>query len=215
MASIDDPEFAPPRELPFPAGTSRFRQKGQAYLTDFRFFDAVVRGGHRAVIDALPDPGARTFFRQELKRSEWYDAYPGTMLETTAARVRGMTFEQHRRSTGIWHAEDFGVRGIYAALLKMISNENIAMWAPRISSLYFEFGKTETRVSGPKEVAALRRGIPEELVQWLVYASAGFAAATRRLAGARDPRVTLLSITPDGRDHSRDLVKVDTVLGWK
>lgn len=214
MASIDDIDFAPPSELPFPAGTSPFRQRGAAYLTDFRYLDAVLKGGHRAAIEAIPDAGTRTFFHRSFRTSDWYDAYPGTQIEAAAARLRGMSFERQRRATGSWHAED-AIHGIYATLLRMVSNENIAVWAPRISSLYFEFGKTTSRVAGPREVLGVRRGIPRELVQWLMFASAGFVETTLRLAGARAPQVAFLDVTPDGRDHLRDLVKVDVRLTWE
>jgi hypothetical protein len=129
MASIDDLDFAPPRELPFPVGTSPFRQRGAAYLADYRYYDAVVMGGHRAVIEAVADPAVRAFFRQPFRTSEWYDAYPGAYIEAVAARLRGLSFERHRRHTGIWHAED-AAHGIYATLLRIVSNENIAVWAP-------------------------------------------------------------------------------------
>jgi len=214
MASIDDLAFAPPTEAPFPAGTSPFRQRGAAYLTDLRYLDAVVKGGRGAVIEAIPDARARAFFGRRFHTSDWYDAYPGVQIEAAAARLRGMSFERQRRATGAWHAED-AIHGIYATLLRMVSNENIAVWAPRISSLYFEFGTTTTRVAGPREILGVRRGIPRELVQWLMFASAGFVETTLRLAGARAPQVAFLDVTPDGRDHQRDLVKVDVRLTWE
>jgi hypothetical protein len=212
--AIDDLAFAPPRAPPFPVGTSPFRQRGAAYLADFRYYDAVLRGGRHAAVEAISDPALRTFFGQAFRTSEWYDAYPGAMMESAVAKVRGMSFERHRRYTGVWHAED-AVHGIYATLLRMVSNENIAVWAPRISSLYFEFGKTTSRVTGPREVTAVRRGVPVELVQWLMFASAGFVEATLRLAGASNPQVTVLDIAPDGHDHRRDLVKIDARISWE
>ncbi len=213
MPSILDPSFAPPREPPFPPGTSPFRQKGNAYLGDLRYYDAVVRGGAEAVIGALPDDPHRAFARQKLRASEWYDAYPGAQLELAAARVRGVSFERHRRETGEWHAKE-ATRGIYGALLKFISNENVALWGPRISSLDFEFGRTDTRVVGEREVVASRRGIPRELVQWVVYASVGFCETALRLAGARDARVTVVDLAADGRLFGRDLARAELRLLW-
>jgi hypothetical protein len=213
MPSILDPSFAPPREPPFPTGTSPFRQKGNAYLGDFRYYDAVVRGGSEVVIAALPDDAHRTFARQRFRPSEWYDAYPGAQLELAAARVRGVSFERHRRETGEWHAQD-ATRGIYGALLKFISNENVALWGPRISSLYFEFGRTDTRIVGPREVVASRRGIPRELAQWVVFASVGFCECALRLAGARDVRANVVDLAADGRLFGRDLVRADLALVW-
>jgi hypothetical protein len=210
---VQAPEFEPPKVLPFPAGTSPFRQKGNAYLGDKRYLESVVPGGYDAVIDAIPDPACRAFFRRGFKPSEWYDAYPGTQLELTAAGLRGLSFEEHRWSTGAWHARD-AARGIYGTLLRFISSENIAIWAPRISSLYFEFGKTQTRVVAPSEVHVLRRGVPKELVQWVMFASAGFVQGALEAAGAHSPEIALLDIEADGREYGRDLVKVGMRLAW-
>lgn len=213
MATILDPSFAPPVELPFPIGTSPFRQKGNAYLGDMKYLNAVVPGGFEAVLAALPDPSVRTFFKQGIRPSEWYDAYPGAVLETTAAKLRGLSFEKHRRETGAWHAAD-AAKGIYSALLKVISTDNIALWGPRISSLYFEFGSTESRMLSDKHVIAIRRGIPCELAQWLIYAAAGFCAGAIKLAGASSSRVDIGEVTPDGRSLGRDLVKIEVSLRW-
>ncbi|MGZ3456755.1 MAG: hypothetical protein ACXVEF_44525 [Polyangiales bacterium] len=198
---------------PFPAGTSPFRQKGNAYLGDQRYLDEVVTGGFRACVEGISDPGARTFFAQRFSPSEWYDAYPGALLELSAARIRGAAFDQHRRKTGAWHAQQ-AARGIYGALLRLLSNESVALWVPRISSLYFEFGKSDTRVSGPREVLATRRGVPRELAQWLCYASYGFGEETLRIAGARDASIETISVEPDGRDYGRELVQIQLRIRW-
>jgi hypothetical protein len=213
MPSIFDPSFAPPREPPFPVGTSPFRQKGNAYSGDIRFYNDVVRGGFEAVVAALPDDAHRNFARQQFRASEWYDAYPGAQLEVAAARVRGLPFERHRRETGAWHATH-AARGLYGALLRMVSSETVALWGPRISSIYFEFGRTEARVTGPREVCVSRRGTPRELVQWLAFASAGFTEAALQLAGARDVRVTLEDVTDGGRHLGRESANVDLRITW-
>lgn len=212
MGSIYEPSYAPPREPPFPVGTSPFRQKGAAYLADERYYDATLPGGFRGLLAQAPDP-LRAFFLKGFRASEWYDAYPGAMLEALAARVRSLPFEQHRVRTGTWHAED-AVKGIYGALLKLVSNENVATWAPRISGIYFEFGKTETRVAGPRLVTGLRRGVPVELAQWLMFASAGFGTEFLRRAGGRNAKTEIGEVTPDGRSYGRDLVKVELRLTW-
>ncbi len=43
----------------------------------------------------------------------------------------------------------------------------------------------------------------------MVFASAAFAERTLALAGARDARVTIHEIGPDGRAHGRALVRVE------
>ncbi len=214
MASIHDPAYAPPAVLPFPVGTSPFRQKGNGYLGDRRFLEEVVRGGYDRVVDALPDPASQKFFRQSFKPSEWYDAYPGTQLELAAARLRGLTFEEHRRQTGVWHAQA-ATRGIYGALLRVVSNESVALWGPRISAIYFEFGKTETRAAGSKEVRGVRRGVPAELAQWVMFASIGFCKGALEAAGARSASAGIGEVTPDGHAHGRDLVQVELWMKWQ
>jgi hypothetical protein len=214
MPRLSDSDLGPPSVLPFPAGTSPFRQKGNAYLGDARYLASCVPGGYDAAVAAIPDPSTRAFFRQTFRASEWYDAYPGTQLELAAARLRGLSFEQHRQQTGIWHAQAT-VRGIYAGLLRVVSNESVALWGPRISGIYFEFGRMETRAVGPKAVDGVRRGVPKELAQWLMYASIGFSTAALRIAGARNPRVLVDDVEPDGRDHGRELVKIGIRIRWE
>lgn len=213
MPYLSDPEFAPPRELPFPVGTSPFRQKGNAYLADRKYLDDVLSGGYAAAVAALPDASLRAFFAQRFRPSEWYDAYPGSQLEGAAARLAGLSFESHRRRTGSWHAAA-NATGIYGALLRMISNENVALWGPRISAIYFEFGSMETRSVGPKEVLGTRRGIPEELAQWTMYASVGFCTKALELSGAPRPRADVRDVRADGVAHGRKLVAVDLAMSW-
>jgi hypothetical protein len=208
MASIDDPVFAPTLTLPFPVGESPFRQKGNSYLGDVRYLDSCVPGGFDAAVAALPDPALRAFFQQPFRPSDWYDSYPGMQLEMTAARLCGTSFSAHRRKTGAWHAEH-AARGLYGTLLRFISSENVALWAPRISSLYFEFGRTETRVVGAGEIAATRRGIPRELVQWIIFASVGFCEKTLHISGATRAAIDIGEVEHDAHAHGRQLMRVN------
>jgi hypothetical protein len=178
------------------------------------FFDEVVPGGASAVLAGVPDPAARAFLSQRFRASEWYDAFPGVMLEATAARLRGLPFEQHRRQTGTWHAAR-ATRGVYSALFKLVSSESVALWAPRISSMYFEFGKAETRVVGPSAVDGWWRGLPCELAQSVAYASAGFCTEALRRTGAHDPVVTLHEVEADGMSHGREVVRVRLRMRWR
>jgi hypothetical protein len=218
VRSLVEAAFAPPATVPFPPGGGPFRQKGNGYLGDARFYDATVRGGAGAVVAAIADPRVRAFFEQKFRPSEWYDAMPGVIIESTAARLRGIPFEQHRRQVGSWHAAE-GIRGIYAALFKVVSDENIALWAPRISSLYFEFGKVETKALGGRAIEGWWRGLPPQLAQNVCYASAGFCAEALRLTGAHDPIVTLHEVEPDAvfktTAAALETVRVRFRMAWK
>jgi hypothetical protein len=211
---VTDAEFTPPAKSPFPPGTSPSRQKGNAYLGDYQYFDAVVPGGVSAVLKGVADDATRTFLSQKFRASDWYDAYPNIYLQQSAARILGLTFEEHRRRVGEWHAK-FALNGVYRTLLKMVSNENVALWGPRISSLYFEFGRVDARITGPKEVSAIRRGVPKGLLQWLVWASAGFADASLRLAGARIPRTTFGDVETEGSESGQEICRIALRMTWE
>ena len=213
MTPLHDPRFAPPLLPPFPAGTSPFRQKGNGYIGDRRCLDATVPGGFRAALATVSDPGTRAFFEQRFAPSEWYDAYPGALLEVGVARLRGVSFEEQRRGTGAWHARE-ATRGVYSTLIKLASNVSVALWGPRLSSVYFEFGRMETRPTANKEVTAIRRGVPAELAQAILWSSIGFCHEALLLAGARSPVVDVLAVEPDGREHGRELVKVTVRIRW-
>ena len=197
-----------------PAGASAYRQKGNAYLGDRPWLDQSVRGGFAAAVAALPDPGARSFLSQRFKPSEWYDAYPGALLEVGAARLRGVPFAVHRRETGAFHAHH-AMRGVYGALLRLISNESVAVWGPRISALYFDFGRTQTRVEGKRSVSASRSGIPADLVQWTAYAVAGFAEGALQIAGADDARCVVTDVVEAGGSPGRPLYQIELSMTWR
>ncbi len=213
MFTSVDPLFGPRVELPFPPGTSPFRQKGNGYLGDFEYFASAVPGGMRAVLDAIGDLSTRSFALQKFRSSEWYDAFPCVTLHATAARLRGITFAEHRRQVGAYHARAAG-GGIYRALLRVVSNENIAIWGPRMSSIYFEFGKTETRATGEREVAGVRRGMPACLVQFVLHASKGFSEETLVLAGAKTASFDIGAIELEERAHGQSLYKAEFILRW-
>jgi hypothetical protein len=67
---------------------------------------------------------------------------------------------------------------------------------------------------GPKTVDVWRRGLPRELAQWLIYASAGFCQEALRLNGARQPVVTTHDVEDDGVAHGRPLVAVRLRIAW-
>lgn len=210
---FEDPLFAPPSTLPFPAGASPFRQKGNAYIVDRPWLDESVRGGFAAAVAAIPDAPVRAFLNQRFKASEWYDAYPGAVLEATAARLRGVAFSRHRRESGAYHARH-AMRGIYASLLKVISNDNVALWCPRIASMYFDFGKMTTREAGAKSVIATRSGVPAGLVQWSGYAMMAFVESALEIAGARGVRCAVSDVVESDRAFGQATYRMDFTATW-
>jgi hypothetical protein len=212
VASIAEPRFGPPEALPFPAGMGPFRQKGNGYLGDFAHLDLCVPGGTKAVLSAITDPATRAFFSQRLRAAEWYDAFPGATLHAVAARLRNVPYAEHRRQVGVYHAGAAG--SVYRTLLRVVSNENVAIWGPRVSSLYFEFGRFETRVAGPKLVVGTRKGVPAGLVQSVLHGSKGFTEETLRLAGAKAASFEIGDVRQEGRSHGQDLYDVSIRVAW-
>jgi hypothetical protein len=214
LSNVYDSLYSLPAALPFPAGTSPFRQKGNAYLGDIAYINQVVPGGFGAVLAAITDPNVRQFLGQPFRGGEWYDVLPNPYMQATAARLRNVSFEEHLRGTGVYHANE-AVTGFYKALLRLVSNENIAIWMPRISGLYHEFGRCETRVVGPKNVHGVRTGIPRMLVRWLAVVSSSFCEKALRLAGATNARVVFGAVEPDGSTSGHPLHRVHLDITWE
>jgi len=212
MPALSDREFDPPLRIPFAPGASPFRQKGHAYVGDFEYFESRIPGGPAAVLRHVTDDALRAFLSQRFVGSEWYDAYPCLTLHVVAARLAGLTFEEHRRRIGAFHAQ--AMNGVYRALLRVISNENVALWVPRITAVYWDFGKTDSRVAGPHDVEVMRRGTPRGLLQWLVYASVGFADATLRASGAPSARTTIGEVVREGEQAGQELCSVALRITW-
>lgn len=212
MPSILEPYFAPPASLPFPPGESPFRQKGSAWLGDLEYLAGVVPGGTAALTASL-EPSLRDFVSTPFRASEWYDVYPNPLMMLAAARLRRMPFIEHQREVGRWHAKR-GFGGIYRALLRFVSNQNVALWGPRMSALYHEFGRFETHVAGTKEVRGVRRGVPRGLVQWLAVTSAAFCEEALCLAGAKSAKAEFASATEVGSQSGQVLYDLDVVIQW-
>lgn len=213
MTAVSDPLFTTPWSPPFPPGESPFRQKGNGYRGDLEYLDAKMDGGRKGVIAAIAFEPVRAFLEQSFVGSEWYDAYPCAVLHAAAARLRGIPFAEHRRQVGAYHASS-AMNAIYRSLLRVISNRNIALWGPRISSIYFEFGKSETRVVGPNEVSGIRHGVPAGLVQFVVFASKGFCEQALLLAGARTSIMEIHDVQQEGSAHGQALYKTSLTIRW-
>ena len=172
-----------------------------------------MAGGSKAVIEGIASEPMRAFLEQPFVGSEWYDAYPCAVLHASAARLRGVSFAEHRAQVGAYHASA-SMNAIYRSLLRVVSNQNIALWGPRISSIYFEFGKSETRVVGPNEVSGIRHGVPAGLVQFVVFASKGFCEQALLLAGARTSSVEIHDVEQEGSAHGQPLYKTSVTIRW-
>lgn len=214
VPSIYDAKFAPEEVGSFPPGTSPFRQKGSAYLGDFEALEKMVPGGMAALLNAITDERLRTFLRAKFHAGDWYDVLPNLQMQKVAARLRGVSFTAHQREIGMWQAEN-AARGIYRALLRVVSTEYVALWGPRISAIYHQFGKFETRVTAHNTVDGVRSGVPEHVVQWLMVTTGGFCERALELTGAKNPRMTFGEPFIDGRYSGQDLYSVPSRTTWE
>jgi hypothetical protein len=212
MTTIEGLEFLPESPSPFPCWASPYRQKGHGYLGDMAFFDRVVPGGSAAVVASIRGASLRAFLEQRFHASEWYDAYPGVALHRAAARLCRQPFDLLRERAGAYHAETAGT--LYHALLRCVSTENVALWGPRVASIYFEFGKIQTQVEGPTCVTGRWGHLPAGFVQFVAFAARGFTERTLVLAGARSPRFEIGEVEPDGEAHGQPLHRVAVGITW-
>jgi hypothetical protein len=211
---VTDAAFDVPPEPLFPTGVSPFRQKGMVYLGNQEFYAERIPGGMAAVVRSLPNDRQRSFFEQRFQASEWYDALPNAYLQQAAARLRGVMFIEHGRQVGAWHARA-RMTGIYRAMLKVVSNESVALWIPRLSSVYYDFGRLDTRVVGARRVSIVRSGIPAALVRLQSAVMIGMGEETLALSGAREVRAVLNDVTPDGSSSGCPLYRLAGDLSWE
>ncbi len=212
---IEDPYFALPDETPFTPGSSPFRIKGWGYEGDVRFYEEFVPGGAAGIIRLVheKDPAMASFLGRKFTPDGWYDVIPKLYQSQAAARLRGLEYQVHCRELSRWHAQD-KFSGIYRPLLKVVSSEMLAVWIPRLSSTFYDFGSTESRVAGAKLVRVTRFGMPRVTVQWWAAAATGYFEYVLLTAGARHPQIRWLPTEPDGERLGMDLVKMPFEITW-
>jgi hypothetical protein len=210
---VDDPYFALPEACPFPPGSGPFRIKGWGYIGDLRFYAEFVPGGIDAVAKHVKDPTVAAFLSRSFTPDAWYDVVPKLYLSQAAARARGVAFTTHCREVSRWHAQE-KFSGIYRPLLRVVSSEMMALWTPRLTSSFYDFGSTESRVVGERLVRVVRRGVPRVAVQWWAAAASAYFEYCLQTAGARLPHVRWLPTEPDGERLGMELVKMPLEITW-
>jgi hypothetical protein len=211
--AVDDPYYALPEVCPLPPGTSPFRIKGWGYLGDLKFYASHVGGGVEAVARQVTDPAIASFLSRTFTPDAWYDLLPKLYLSQAAARARGVPFDVHWAEVSRYHAAD-KFSGIYRPLLKVVSSEMLALWVPRLSSSFYDFGSTESRVASPRLVSVVRKGVPRVAVQWWAAAASAYFEYCLVTAGAKAPRVRWLPTEPDGERLGMELVRMPLEITW-
>jgi hypothetical protein len=195
----EQPTFSAARDGEVPAMVAEYncyRSKGIAYLGDLEFVNKNVRGGLARVLGDIEHPEIRTFLQQDFRASGWYPTLPSMWLHNHAARLRGLSLENHFRQVGRWHA-DTSFDGLYRALLRVLSEESVALWVPKIASLYHNFGSVRTRVASKGHVTGERVQVPAELVPITIYTSAAFLERAMEITGAHHVRAVFHGVEPE------------------
>jgi hypothetical protein len=159
------------------------------------------------------DSSLEAFMTQQFSPTEWYDIAPSVHFAPIIAKARGAPVTQHMRDSALLHAER-AAGGFTSVLLKLVSNETVGTWLPRMSAWYHDFGGIETRVVDDGLVRGTRTGLPIFVVQGWAILSMHFTEHVLALAGARDPRAHALDAEPDGEREGCPLYRVSFELSW-
>jgi hypothetical protein len=220
MPSIHDPLFTLPlpSRAPFAWGASPFHARGSVYREEIVLADRLLeKAGQPRSLDVLKKQGDAkldAFMGQKFASTEWYDVMPVLYFTSAVARARGVSFTQHVRDSAVAHASN-ALTGFTSVILKMLSNESVATWMPRISGWYHDFGKVETKVIGPCHVRGVRTGLPAVFVQAWSITAMHFAEHVLAHAGAREPRAHTLEAIEDGEREGVKLYRVTFDVKWE
>lgn len=197
--------------LPLPAGSSPFRIKGSIYAGALSRSARELPGGLGRLAVELGDPELRAFFGGIFLASAWYDALPVVPLSATLARVRGRELDDElTREARCRAMED--IRGVYRALLRAPSAEEVAPRLVRGFHRYFSFGHAENEEVRPGRLAVVAHGIPGYLARFYTVSAGEFCRVTLELAGGRDVRL-VASEAPAGSGELEP-VTVRTRVSW-
>ncbi len=215
MPGIHDPLFALSPKSPFRWGASPFHARGVIYSEEIAVANRFLGGNALGAIHRVGagDPGLEAFIGQKFSSLEWYDGVPGVYFAAAVARARGISFNQHMRDVALAHAAR-AVTGFSGIILKLISNEAVASWLPRVSAWYHDFGGADSKVIGPGHVRGTRWGMPQFLVQGWSVSAMHFTEAVLAKAGAKEPRAHALGAEPDGESHGQPLYRIAFDVTW-
>jgi hypothetical protein len=216
MTSVHDPIFDVPVRPMYRWGASPFHMRGVAYRDSMARADDLLAQRGTSVAELLRqqgDPVLQAFLTQRFAATEWYDIYPSVHFAPKLAKACGLSLAQHMRASAVLHG-DWAMRGFTSIILKLVSNEAVASWIPRIASWYHDFGRTEAAVVGERRVRGVRSGLPVFAVQGWAILGMHFTEHVLAQAGALDPRAHALDAEPDGEREGCPLYRVTFDITW-
>jgi hypothetical protein len=178
-------------------GTSPFHVRGAVYRAALDHAERHVPGGVKHVSDACADPALAEFMNQSFDSSGWYDVLPMSPLSDLIARLMGIETSRYLDERTREHAER-DLAGFYRLLMRAVSARSVALFLPKLTARYHDWGGIEARLRGPRSVETVRSGVPEPLVNWYSTVACSFAEAALAIAGAPAPRVRPSACEPEG-----------------
>jgi hypothetical protein len=183
--------------LPYAPGESPFHVRGAVYVAALDHAERNVVGGVRRVREACTDPALRDFIERRFDSGGWYDVLPMSPLSEVIAQLMGVETSRYLYERTREHAERDLV-GFYRLLIRAVSARTVALFLPKLTSRYHDWGGIEARLRGPRRVETVRSGVPGPLAAWYSTVACSFAETALEIAGASGPCVTLKSCRPDG-----------------
>ncbi len=214
MAVIFDPFFAAAPRPALAYGTSPFHARGVVCRADLERMSVTVKGGLDAVLAAAGDPALTTYFHQKFSPAGWYDLFALATLARACARVRGITFTQYVNEAARHYADE-AMQGFSGIVLRALSHESIALWIPRVSAWFNDFGEMQTSLTAPGVVRGVRTGIPRYVVLGWAQTAMEFTEEVLKRAGAQDVRVHPLAPEADGQRAGVELFRVPFEVRWR
>ena len=83
-------------------------------------------------------------------------------------------------------------------MIRAVSARTVALFLPKLTARYYDWGGIEARLLGPRRVETERSGVPEPLLDWYLAVAPAFSETALEIAGAPRPQVVNSSCEPDG-----------------
>jgi hypothetical protein len=189
-----------------------FNCRGLVYIGAREYVAKHVPGGVDAISHNLPRELAE-FWDQLFLANSMYDALPIVPISETAAMLANLSHGDFVRANAAWLAER-DVRGVYKLLLNVLSAEAVALRLPKAAIRYFDFGEARSKMSAKRSCQAEQSGIPRGMAAWFSACVNGFVPTALTIAGARNPRVRLLSTKSDGQRDGVETVTLKFEFNW-
>ena len=165
-------------------GTSPFHVRGSAYGSALKHAEEHVAGGLDRVQRGLFGSRAPSIPRSALRRLRMVRRpADGSALGADRGASWGWTWSaicsnaRENTRAAIWP-------GLYRLLMRAVSARTVALFLPKLTARYHDWGGIDARLRGPRCVETVRSGVPQPLAAWYSTVACAFAETALEIAGA-------------------------------